>query len=344
MKRMEMGSEFWEKGIPGTIENDGNMETAYLLSGRTALDFIIRDIKAGRRFKKAMLPSYCCDSMIEPFMRNDMEVRFYSVTQDGIYYPENDMDVLLLIDYFGYGSSKNRDIAITERNAGKTVIYDATHKINELGFPADYVFCSYRKWAYCNFASAHKRNGNFLIKQPDSVNRAYMEMREQAADEKTSYMLGAKADKRRFLEEFAKAETLLETDYVGYAGMPERINVNELIKTRKRNAKYLVSRLQDIKGIHLWKTQIGEEDAPLFVPMLVSNGYRDYLRKYLTDHQIYCPVHWPVSSYHQGLSECEKEIYGQELSLICDQRYSLKDMEREAKVIRGFFEEIQGCH
>ena len=81
-------------------------------------------------------------------------------------------------------------------------------------------------------------------------------------------------------------------------------------------------------------------DVPLFVPIFIKKDYRDRLRDYLIAHQIYCPVHWPISEYHRKVTNYEKTIYDEELSLICDQRYSREDMEREAKTIRNFFEKI----
>jgi hypothetical protein len=57
-----------------------------------------------------------------------------------------------------------------------------------------------------------------------------------------------------------------------------------------------------------------------FVPILLPN--RNEIRAHLTKNEIYCPVHWPKP---EG---CESNIYDHELSLICDQRYGIKDMKR----------------
>ena len=97
----EIGSEFWEKSPPVCSDKVDN--EAYLLSGRTALKFIIDDIHRNRNLRKVLLPSYCCESMIEPFNRSGVEVEFYQVSPDHVDYPfENDVDAVLLIDFFGY--------------------------------------------------------------------------------------------------------------------------------------------------------------------------------------------------------------------------------------------------
>ncbi len=64
-----------------------------------------------------------------------------------------------------------------------------------------------------------------------------------------------------------------------------------------------------------------------------------HLKNFLIEKEIYCPVHWPLSSMHKGISDNAKRIYGEELSLICDQRYCLDDMEREADAVRTFVKE-----
>ena len=63
----EIGSEYWistECEIK-KFKNEENM--VGVLSGRTAIDYIIKDIKTYKELKKVILPSYCCYSMIEPF-------------------------------------------------------------------------------------------------------------------------------------------------------------------------------------------------------------------------------------------------------------------------------------
>lgn len=80
------------------------------------------------------------------------------------------------------------------------------------------------------------------------------------------------------------------------------------------------------------------EDCPMFVPVLVPDEKRDALRGYLIQHDIYCPVHWPVSEYHK-LEERELNIYQNELSIICDQRYTEEDIYRIVDTINKFWKE-----
>ena len=87
--------------------------------------------------------------------------------------------------------------------------------------------------------------------------------------------------------------------------------------------------------------EMKDTDCPMFVPIFVPDGKRDELRRYLIRNEIYCPVHWPVSEYHV-LDEKTKEIYDNELSLVCDQRYNEKDMKRMIDTIRVFWKSDEG--
>lgn len=332
----EIGSEFWQRYdavYPETTDSE-----VYLLSGRTALKYIIDDIRKQKPVRKVLLPSYCCDSMIFPFVQSGIEVVFYQVELDGLKYPYgNDADIILLIDYFGFGLEKNREIVVHEKQVGKIIIYDSTHKID--GNPAveafaDYSFCSYRKWFCCNYARAVKYNGEFHSGSPRLRHERYMSLREAAAREKDAYMNGLPTEKESFLEKFRTAEQILDEDYVGYGGIPVAFDMDKIVARRRENATYLVNRIKEIPQIKLWFEKVCPCDTPMFVPVLVDPAIRNELRKHLISHQIYCPCHWPISACHGTCNE----LYHMELSLICDQRYGLDDMERLVSVLKEFFE------
>lgn len=71
------------------------------------------------------------------------------------------------------------------------------------------------------------------------------------------------------------------------------------------------------------------------MPVIVENGIRDILREYLIVNGIYCPIHWPLTQMH-NISADERRIYDEELSLLCDQRYNVTDMEIQLDYINRF--------
>lgn len=87
--------------------------------------------------------------------------------------------------------------------------------------------------------------------------------------------------------------------------------------------------------IRCFVKEMGAHDTPLFVPVWIQSGIRDNLRRYLIEHSIYCPVHWPLSDLHIICDEA-KQLYQSELSLVCDQRYVHFDMYRIVETIKNY--------
>ncbi len=329
----EIGSEFWD--VP-TSEKDNGLfpeSTQWFLSGRSALQAIIKELGAAR---SVSLPSWCCDSMIKPFVDAHYAISFYPVAVKGGLMQEFEMDadVLFLMDYFGY-TGPQPDLSCYNG----IVIRDVTHSIFSSSYSdADYCFGSFRKWCgvwtggYA-WASDGHRFGNW-----EKGGHEYIALRRKAMDEKTEYMEGNRADKD-YLKAFNSAEECLEN--VGVFPAAERdvalakLADVELIKSRRRaNAEILRRAFSD----WLVFPEVSNTDTPMFVPVLVPDGKRDVLRRFLIDNRIYCPVHWPVSQYHK-LDERTEAIYRNELSLVCDQRYTENDMNRMADMIKAFWKE-----
>lgn len=337
----ELGSEFWETGKI-KINTVIDPYTRNLLSGRTALDFIIKDIKFTRRINSILIPSYCCESMIEPFLRNNVNLVFYDpLKMKNIDILSHNVDALLIIDYFGYQRIDWKDI-LDRIDDSKIIIYDSTHSLlgnKNIENIIDYSFISYRKWFFTNHCVVKKNKRKFNLEQPFDMNLEYINLRKKAAKYKKHYIEQNKGCKDFYLRLFSKAESILESDYVDYMGIPEFTSLEEIIKKRKENAQYLIEELKDLSNLELLYNTVEEKDIPLFVPIIVNEN-RDLLRQVLIDNDIYCPVHWPFSNIHKRYS-LDSIMYNRELSLICDQRYNLKDMERQVKIIREFSLEIK---
>jgi hypothetical protein len=81
--------------------------------------------------------------------------------------------------------------------------------------------------------------------------------------------------------------------------------------------------------------ELTDKAVPLFVPIFFdATEHRNAVRKKLIEAQIYCPIHWPKPAMIPADFEANK-IYDTELSLICDQRYNLDDMDRLVTLINN---------
>ncbi len=344
----EIGSEFW------TIESQ-QFDIRFFLSGRTALDFIIGDILTEREICAVHMPSFCCHTMVEPFVRNKIPVFFYDVYfENGILKSTSPHvcsdDIFFYIKYFGYEKQNMPNIEAI-KNSGCIIIEDTTHSWlandDNANIPdlADYSFTSFRKWTgFTGLAIAKKTTGKFLSHQKPLFHKKYEALRKEAQEEKLLYIQTSKGNKARFLENFSAAEALLEDNYLDFQPSAESISAflsldKNLIKSKRRNnAKTLMTEISGIKEITPIFDELGPDDTPLCVPVLIDSNKRDALRHHLISQQIYCPVHWPLSPFHDGISEKGRSIYLSQLSFVCDQRYDHKDMMRFAKSIKSFFE------
>lgn len=152
---------------------------------------------------------------------------------------------------------------------------------------------------------------------------------------KAAYLQKEIHDKATYLTLYGQSNELLAEQYADRRMSNKSLDVlkawdaSQMREIRCQNALVLYKGLENISGVNpLFPKE--KMDCPLFVPIMVEGNRRDALRQYLIEQEIYCPVHWPVPEGAQS------QIYDRELSLVCDQRYSIADMERILTCIRDF--------
>lgn len=333
----EIGSEFSyveiseSTGIKFPLMNDSRL----VFSGRTAIETAIKN----ENIKKVLMPSYCCDSMIEPFRKSGIDVQFYQVNYDdeliiNIEIP-SDIDCVLWCNYFGFINS----MPIFEDfiKKGGIVIEDITHSMFSKYVyheQSDYLVASVRKWLPVlsgGFVAAKKK----LQYKPDNKpSKEYIRNKRKAILEKKVFLEGdASICKSHFLDGYAWANKWLANNYSGLTiddfsfKIIHSVDSECIRKRRINNAKYLYKELEKCSDIR-FLFPVDKMDCPLFVPVVILNGKRDIIREKLTEHDIYCPVHWPRPEMN-----CKSNLYDLELSLVCDQRYDKNDMQRIADIL-----------
>lgn len=304
----EIGSEFWDVPLQKQINGIFPEKTQWFLSGRHALRAIVQDLQG---IQSIALPSWCCDSMVQPFVDAGIKVQFYPVIikkGDAREIIRN-CDAFLQMDYFGYDSEP----IIMEDYKG-TVIHDVTHSIfSSLDPGADYFFGSLRKW--CGVWTGGFAWGKQL-KPPGTANEEYVRLRQTAMKQKAEYINKGTGSKESFLSTFSHAEEMLDEKEI-LGGDPRDIDAAkhldvELIKYQRReNARVLMEAFPD----RLIFNTIRENDCPLFVPIRLPHDLRNALRTHLIQKSIYCPIHWPLTGYHH-LTDEEIMLYDEELSLV----------------------------
>lgn len=346
---MELGSNFeWDARNREACSNSikqyvEGFHPVYTDSGRSAIRLLADKREGG----KVLLPSYICKSVIDCFAER-YEIEYYLVNE-GMKIEEEDLEKRLdgkvvfvyLMHYFG----KLQETSVLELLREKReqfhfeIIEDVTHSFlsrrNTIG---DYQICSLRKWF------AIPDGGVFYSKNVCHVQSPKRESGQsgkvcEAMLLKDLY-LHRKADCNHIYREiFVSHEQQLDLQEEIY-GMSavskillEGISVEEVTKRRKQNWNFLQSALRNRQVAPLYQKE-ADDFVPFSYPVFVKN--RDRFRAYLTDHQIYCAIHWPIEQGEQARIGKTMELSQNILSLPIDQRYGAEQLEYMAEVINQY--------
>ena len=338
MKHREIGSEYHSFKLTngrGLIFPATMKDSVFTFSGRTAIETVIKNEPV---IRKVLLPSYCCESMIKPFRDADIEIDFYPVYYDnGL---KIDLDIpadtncILWCNYFGFEIEMPDFSGFISRDG--IIIEDITHSLFsnfQYHNQSKYLVASVRKWepiisgGYCASTKEMKY-------KPDSLpNQVFLNQKKNAMIEKRKFLDGNTTIKKKdFLKNFSDSNKWLMQNYSGLImdveslDFIQHINMEEERKIRRQNALFLYKELKNNKNIK-FVFDIKQMDCPLFVPIIIENN-RDTIKKLLIENDIYCPVHWP-----RPKENCLSNLYDMELSLICDQRYGIEEMQRIVNVL-----------
>lgn len=344
--KKEIGSEYhYENQKEETNFNTKRLNNYILtFSGRTSIETVLKN---ETQIKKVLLPSYCCDSMIEPFRQAGIIVDFYDV-----YYEneikininiDQDIDAVLWCNYFGF------DVSMPDMkefiNRGGVIIEDITHSLisNQIYHKqSSYLIGSIRKWGpVLSGGICVALDGNFREKPKECPNQEFIDKKKKAMILKQKYLSGDKEIyKDQFLSMFSESNKWLANNYSCLKIDDESLKIlnsidwKDVYQRRCDNATILYGGLENCKNIKPLFNII-KMNCPLFLPVIVDKEHRQSLRKYLIENEIYCPIHWPKPN-----DKCESNLYDIELSLICDQRYNKDDIQKMVDVIKKWDKDI----
>ena len=344
----EIGSEFWLEREPVA---DPQREGCYVLSGRTAIALIIQDIAKKRAVRSVYMPAWGCDSIIAPFLSRGIDIKLYDIRLaesadtaeifcDFRDFCENNTDIFYVTNYFGYENTLPIETVRKFKEKGAIILYDRTHSFLMENDPymelSDYSFASIRKWM--GVIGGAVVNG---VKDYQLKPYPHLDCKERAMRMKRAFIEGETSiDKQAFLGLYGEFGHHLAEDYQNYEmddlsyALYKTEDFVAMRRKRRENAQYLHEHLKGVRFLG----ELTDNSVPLFVPVFFdTTEQRNAIRKKLIEAQIYCPIHWPKPAQIPADFEANK-IFDTELSLICDQRYDLSDMQRMVEVINDINE------
>lgn len=323
-------------GIETKLLDNGS----FFASGRGAFAAILRKIIVNKnvihKWGGVMLPDYLCSSITQVCIDEKIPYQFYHIKEDLLPDEEqlmpklDDNSVVLLISYFGMIDVENVADRIKKQNPNVVIVLDDVQnyysQYSESAF-WDFRFNSYRKW----FAVPDGAEVFCKIKNIDiSLNSNSFAQYKFAGNILKNFSKWV--DDKICLNLIEKGERILDSDYLCDCSEISKsliplINYEEVKQRRKDNAAFLHSELVKLGIRHIYNS----EAVPFFVPVFIDN--RAEIRNEMFKNNIFTPIHWPYESGKLNGTR-KNRIYDIELSLICDQRYSIKDMEKQIEVLR----------
>lgn len=310
----------------------------FFSSGRCALYSIFKDIEHsdGTHSREILIPDYLCESIIKTIIDAEWNYAFYHIGND-FHMDFNSKNMIelskkaiLLIDYFGMTDLSDDINRIRSQCDDVVIIVDCVQAYYSLDkYDVEYRFTSFRKWFPCADGAL------VLKKKSDSYVDIEMEDVSWAQYKYAGNLLKEYSDvfsDQVILKLLNQGESRLEEHYLCKCSDTGKkiyfsLNLEDISNRRRQNAKYLHEMLDELDIKHLYS----ENDTPLFIPILLPN--RDEIRKEFFRYNIFTPKHWPTSC--KMLNDANK-LYDMELSLICDQRYTIEDMRRQVGVLKAF--------
>ncbi len=290
-----------------------------LNSGRNALKYILK----AQKFKKIFIPSFICNSLVEPLVDLNIEYEFYNINE-AFEVIQNislaDEEKILYINYFGL---KNKYIDVLVTKYGKSLIIDNTQAFFEKPFKNIDTIYSPRKFFGVS-------DGGYLY-----TNHILSENFKKDHSCKTSLQLFGRIDKdaSSFYDRYQKTEQRLTNQPLKSMSrltsrILESIDYDSVKMKREENFNYLHNQLKDIN-----KLQIDTESLSIpFVYPFMSDDIQ--LRDELISNKIYVAKYWNEVLTRKNTSSMEYDFVNKIIPLPIDQRYNLEDMKRMVDIIK----------
>ena len=350
----EIGSEFWINKIPSGRQVEvpdwlsifGN--PILTTSGRGAISLLLEQVVP--QFKTVLLPAFICDSVILPFIENGYSCDFYEINEDLSPNIESiksysDVGVFLHMGYFGYPTNSNLLSVLKHLKEHSTIIIeDVTHTLFSglIRFQEnDFYIGSIRKW-FGVPTGGLVASSVFFLESSSLTNSNFSQLRTIALLNKGKYFeTGDESKKDLYLNQISKAEILLDNDVNPYnidnisLEIINSVDIVDLVSKRRENFNYLSKALKDNEYLEPLFNGLEASVCPMFYPVIIKNQ-RNEIRKKLTEEKIYCPIHWPIPEQIKDRNvDSTMDIYNTILSIPCDQRYGINEMERIVSVLKS---------
>lgn len=310
---------FFELEIPkkGSLYHENAIK---LSTGRACLNYILQYVKP----VKVYLPYYCCNSLFEPMILNNISYEFYKIdeTLEIKELPSlKENEYLIYCDFFGIKSKYIDDLIFKLKNK---IIIDNTHSFFHKGYKDNFSFTSARKY----FGVP---DGAFLYGPiNDSFGLKYGRNKNATINHNLLSLIGHQEEA---FKEYLKYEESLGSTIEGISIVSENllsnIDYDEVRRVRNENYNYLYREFNNDN-----KLFITENEQDYFCYPLLLEKPIDKNKLYAEN--IFIPNLWiEIVKRKDAVNyKFERKLSTELLPLPIDHRHNTEDLKRMVQAIR----------
>ena len=313
-----------------------NDQAVLLLNASSGLSLLIKMLSP----PQVWMPSYLCDSMLKAADNGTTAVRFYGVNYDlevsSLDWIDNVVpnDLVVVVDYFGFPFDKR--CADQAKKQGAWILKDACQAFlsQQLDPSFDFILLSPRKFigipdgGVLNLNHKIKFDSTTLERPPAAW---WLKALSASILRREFDLYGGE---RVWFELFQDTETNFPIGPYAMSQLTQmmlRHSFDYPVIAQKRIENY--QHLNSVMGSVALFPKLPDQVVPLGFPIRVKD--RDRVRQALFDHEIYPPLHWPIHDIVPEKFSDSHRLAAEIMTLPCDQRYDLEDMEQIACSVWG---------
>lgn len=286
------------------------------------------DLLNKNNIKKIWMPKFICDAMIEPLTILDIEIQYYDL-DEGFYpkipsYLEKD-NYLFYVNYFGICNSIQQ--RLLEAYPSNQIIFDHSQAFFVAAFESFATIYSLRKFLPV------AEGGLIISNAINNPNYAPRDIEEMISQYQHCFIRQLSSASQGY-EVFKKNEISLN-DCIPkkLSGITEELincfEYKSIQSKRLENFKFLHAQLKNMNKLHI---DIDSIVSPLTYPLLLDSK----ISNKLIDHNIFTPTYWVDSLKRVEPTSFEYKLILNTTHLICDQRYSIKEMQVQINRIKEY--------
>ena len=343
-------SESSNKSILNNQKSGLFVDYIFYSSGRAALAEVLEQLKPQHPI---LIPSYLCESILQPFIEQNLDYEFYKVNEKLIINTENlkeklenkTYSAIYFINFFGFYDKKFRKNYKNGVFGNIQLIEDCTHSAlvpNVLGkqkYFGDFIFGSLRKTLPLSDGAFIFDEKKIFAKTPIERDNDFARLKYQGKTLRKIFLKNQALTEIEeiYLDLLARAEEVINKRVPrtliseNAFDILNQLDLSLIYQKRRENFIYLSQKLQESKAFkekaYIIK-EIDDFEIPYMMPIFIKSNNRNEIRSQLRGKGVFTSVIWanPEEVNSEEFST-SKMLSDHILCLPVDQRYNEKDMD-----------------